>query len=591
MCKRIVSLLLALLFFTLPLLSSCRHNTPEIQSSDQNVKDEKPVEEPDADEMPVKDLFGKMSFVADEGKTVSSGCEGGAVLSATDESGLTWTLSVPEGALMDEGVVEISMTPLMEVKNPAIPGKLSGLMLSPDGTVFFEPATLTVSGPGAGKLMLFSGDHDGKGLMLVPSKAKEDTITVQISHFSTAFVTDPMPSENAMDNESKEYIDKFIKNIFPMADKLFLEEINTEVPDIDLSYMDSEDVKAIKKTQKEFLLPEYGFLMGFSMIPIMLNKLGSDSPETVIKAWDYFKRMFDRFFKKMDMFIEEYRGDNEQVFIFLYAGKMLEIASFVLSAFSDNIPSSKLSGYKEFTDMMSNAVEKYDAVSAEWAKQSWKDTLNDLREDHQYKYFMALFYMTCQFPFLTSRISKDDVFKTEEMRGELEDSMAFKLRYEGEFSAATGDGDAVWEFSGEVPMEFYLMYDEAAGKEFLWIGNGECRWTGFEVPRGGVTISPSPEPVYVEMPLGMTPKKYFLFPVLDCLTPDNGILITEDGSVPISNQRMLFIGLFKELLNDKMSFETFLELENGEEELEKELEASFQTAKGSCDLTFMHKPK
>ena len=54
---------------------------------------------------------------------------------------------------------------------------------------------------------------------------------------------------------------------------------------------------------------------------------------------------------------------------------------------------------------------------------------------------------------------------------------------------------------------------------------------------------------------------------------------------------MLFIGLFKELLNDKMSFETFLELENGEEELEKELEASFQTAKGSCDLTFMHKPK
>lgn len=113
----------------------------------------------------------------------------GGTAAVTDADGTTYTLSIPEGALLTEE--EISMTPVSSVEGLPFDGSVLGVYLEPEGLVLLRSAQLTV---------VLSPDHDvsnvvafgtfanGKDFHLTPSAAEGSVITTTVDHFSLRLI-------------------------------------------------------------------------------------------------------------------------------------------------------------------------------------------------------------------------------------------------------------------------------------------------------------------------------------------------------------------------------------------------------------------
>jgi hypothetical protein len=112
---------------------------------------------------------------------------GGAV-TTTGADGTVYTLTVPPGAL--GGATAISVTPVTAIANlPLTGGLVAAAQLEPAGLQLAQPATLTLTVPEpvnvAGLLgFLYSGV--GAGFTVLPVAVSGTTLTVEVTHFSTA---------------------------------------------------------------------------------------------------------------------------------------------------------------------------------------------------------------------------------------------------------------------------------------------------------------------------------------------------------------------------------------------------------------------
>ena len=128
-------------------------------------------------------------FVEDASRasTVEIG-PGGGMVSAVDANGTTYTLTVPEGALL--GTLPIRMTPIGLGESPLEDGIAFGVAMEPDGLVFLEAATLEIAGPGfdPATAVGFSTDGDGEDFGARPAGFDGDTAILDVPHFSQSGV-------------------------------------------------------------------------------------------------------------------------------------------------------------------------------------------------------------------------------------------------------------------------------------------------------------------------------------------------------------------------------------------------------------------
>jgi hypothetical protein len=116
--------------------------------------------------------------------TAEIGPEGGS-LTATDPGGVTYTLTLPEGALLSPE--EIVMTPLASVGGLPDGVTTWGVLLEPEGLVFLASGTLAFELPaGVDADDLFSGAtfSGGEDFHLTSMSVEGATVTTPISHFT-----------------------------------------------------------------------------------------------------------------------------------------------------------------------------------------------------------------------------------------------------------------------------------------------------------------------------------------------------------------------------------------------------------------------
>jgi hypothetical protein len=121
----------------------------------------------------------------------------GGALSLTDERGATYTLTLPENALLEE--TEVVMTPIAGLEDsPISGGRLFGVELKPHGLRLFEHATLSIAPPGGGAVEAVGfAAQQGRDFHLYPLGLGAD-ITLELLHFSeygvfVASETDAIP--------------------------------------------------------------------------------------------------------------------------------------------------------------------------------------------------------------------------------------------------------------------------------------------------------------------------------------------------------------------------------------------------------------
>ena len=125
----------------------------------------------------------KVTPQPDTERTASApiGRDGGSV-TATGADGTTYTLTLPEGALLDPTTV--TLTPVASIANlPAGASAARAVQVEPAGRRLLKPATLTVGGtqlPSAAALTGFGFDPGGAQFHLAPAALDGQTATVRI---------------------------------------------------------------------------------------------------------------------------------------------------------------------------------------------------------------------------------------------------------------------------------------------------------------------------------------------------------------------------------------------------------------------------
>lgn len=105
---------------------------------------------------------------------------------STQANGLTYTLTIPKGALLSD--LAVTMTPVTSLDGlPFSGGLLGGVQLEPDGAALLTPATLTIK-PAAGfdvtKLVGFAYHGDGQNLHLALADGDGASVSLRIMSFS-----------------------------------------------------------------------------------------------------------------------------------------------------------------------------------------------------------------------------------------------------------------------------------------------------------------------------------------------------------------------------------------------------------------------
>lgn len=147
------------------------------------------VTDPGGSEEPVVSSLGTASFTLDDGKKQSvnaAGSSSRSSITVTDASGITWKLDIPGNDAYNG--VPISMTPMKNTSSDSDIFNVScGVMFGPDGFIFIEPATLTVTLPSNsdGAFTLYEMKSDGTQMAFANvKKTGSRTYEVTVNHFS-----------------------------------------------------------------------------------------------------------------------------------------------------------------------------------------------------------------------------------------------------------------------------------------------------------------------------------------------------------------------------------------------------------------------
>ncbi|MFO1184409.1 MAG: hypothetical protein U1E56_06455 [Bauldia sp.] len=141
------------------------------------------------------DPFAVAVETADDGEASEEIGPTGGRLSLTAKDGTVYTLDIPRGALRRP--TTITMTPL---RTPAATqrsyGRLTGVMLQPDGIELDRPAVLTIrtrAPLGAGRPLALSFHGQGEEAFLTPVRREGNETAIALMHFSGAAAAPELP--------------------------------------------------------------------------------------------------------------------------------------------------------------------------------------------------------------------------------------------------------------------------------------------------------------------------------------------------------------------------------------------------------------
>ncbi len=131
---------------------------------------------------------GNVTLDASQAVNDSIGSAGG-VLTATSTSGVTYTLTIPAGAL--QAPTRITLTPIKDQQNlPVSGGFAAGADFQPAGLQFAQPVRLAAhplpAAPAGMQLIAVTFEGDGDSLGLAPLADSSGTLITFLTHFSAA---------------------------------------------------------------------------------------------------------------------------------------------------------------------------------------------------------------------------------------------------------------------------------------------------------------------------------------------------------------------------------------------------------------------
>jgi hypothetical protein len=165
---------------------------------------------------PVLDPYGSASSLINP--------EQGGRIETTDANGIHYILDIPQKAFINPQAEQISITPILSIPGLPFSGKyLAGLEFGPNGLHFFKPITLTIQllyPEKASDLAAFTFSGNGADFSLLPFNMNSNVITLQLTHFSSAGVSQGTvadPAFNANPSSMEEWAKQEISEILKEA--------------------------------------------------------------------------------------------------------------------------------------------------------------------------------------------------------------------------------------------------------------------------------------------------------------------------------------------------------------------------------------
>lgn len=285
-------------------------------------------------------------------------------MQVVDAAGLTWKLSIPEGAL--ESDQTLTMTPLSDLHSSQINSLAGGVVLEPDGLKFMLPAHLSVSGLGLGEYtLILSGTHMGEAVDYALHDLSAPEPTAQLLHFSTYFASH---SDDAKINEIYKQAYEAYQQAVKDAKKLLKGEIQAPgPPSIPLECPDAEtgeeNGQELDKFLKDGMEPENALLVRLLTLRSVMARAGMDEFEAV---GEVELRLINRQYRKAQELIGRYQGDEE---------KLLAVSLFVVEVARQL---QLLGDTSEKSALLINDL-------ASWTDKMVDTLLKDIAKDHNYK--------------------------------------------------------------------------------------------------------------------------------------------------------------------------------------------------------------
>ncbi len=353
--------------------------------------------------------LGSISFTADTGSAVRVEVEPGdgpASAEVVDQSGLTWVLEIPGGAV--ERAQTIIMTPLSQINSDGLSGNtgnvVSGIRLEPDGLTFNQTLQLSVYGPGLdGPGLILSGSQTGEEVGYSLQDSTGEDPTAQIDHFSTYFVSQLQEEDLPGIGEDawKEY-----KRLSDEAKKLLKTKLDIPTPpSLPLECSSEETAQKNDEIIQKFI--ENGLNPEYSLLEQMLNQrriMGFTGNTKIGEDWSTEISLATRMVQKSIAMMDQYYGQED---------KLLAVSRFSLTA----AQKLQLLGGKV------NLADKIMTKLAKWNKDLIDRLIKDIREKHNYKKFPVVWQIAYNAQFLGADVDIDEMIE------KLKDSLKFELEY------------------------------------------------------------------------------------------------------------------------------------------------------------------
>jgi hypothetical protein len=510
-------------------------------------------------------LPGNLTFTPDNGaarKTVFKKKE--TTLQVEDSSGLTWKLTIPSNALVNEET--ITMTPLKDVKGTN-GGDLSGVLLKPDGLEFIVPATLTVTGNGIEGGWIYCADHSGMDPELALTQQVDGGIECKISHFSSVVADKSSPLS---DPDKKAQIDRGAKKAIAKVKDLLKDDAELpEPPAVKLECLTDNSFKEANKYRERIFEEETAYLATLSMAYAVYNNANDPMAEEIKPLLEQLSKRAE---SKIVEFFEKYSPDPKRFFL---AAALLEDAALT---FAGNYIYN-LSGDKKPSDSQFNRIYE---LTLDWGKHTMDYIIEQIRTKHNYKLAATACFV-------------NELLKTTgvDMHDKIKDAYTFKVTFEGSIIDDREGGTETWRSKGEALIH---LGDDIYGGEnlnLLLSGEGTGQHTDYSTT-ANVSINASHTEDFTfgvkvyPVPCGKEQARV----EIDKLGPEELIYLDKEGNEFVFHSAYKYMWIYFDLIaKNQSAFTVVMDFESGEAEFEGTLETTYETSEVSYDIKLEHCPQ
>ncbi len=348
--------------------------------------------------------IGTISYTPDVARQKSVMLDTNAVdVSATDANGIKWELHIPKQDL--PAPTTITITPIKGVKSDTVFNIRYGVVFQPDGFVFTNPATLTVTVPqSSNKFVFFTFSQDGKSVELTSFSGSGSSYSIPINHFSGTAAAQVKTFNKLCAIGHAQY------NLGLEEENNILQQpITAPVPpDIDYSCgLDASKEKLIDEYIKQLETPED------TVIKHMLGGLSTmdlADCDTTFGGLAQASKLAERVFKKAQFAYNQYSNDNKK---YLALVKALLTTSASMQAMGVYSP----------PDLFANL--------GAWAKRYYDAQLTKLTQNHDYSVVKSLLNLSTE-----AQLFGTQVF----FLNDIEHAMIFKLELKEDLNLVYNDG-------------------------------------------------------------------------------------------------------------------------------------------------------